>query len=163
MRAVLSIGSNMADSHALLRSVVDEFADELVAASDLYRTPAWGLEDQPDFLNAVLIVEVDSTPEELLARGQKLEQRADRVRTVRWGPRTLDVDIVALGDAPAYAHTENTPLLAVPHPHAHERAFVLVPWLHIEPDAQLNGTPIADLVDELDALEVASVATLGRI
>ncbi|WP_163094540.1 2-amino-4-hydroxy-6-hydroxymethyldihydropteridine diphosphokinase, partial [Acinetobacter baumannii] len=74
--------------------VFDEFAEETVAVSPVYSTPPWGVEDQDEFLNAVLIVEVDSTPMELLRRGQGLEQAAERVRVRHWGPRTLDVDIV---------------------------------------------------------------------
>ena len=94
MRAVLSSGSNMGDARAHLRAVVDEFADETVAASSIYATAPWGKTDQPDFLNQSLLVEVDQTPHELLDRCQRLENEAERVRVERWGPRTLDVDIV---------------------------------------------------------------------
>ena len=90
MRAVLSAGSNMGDARAHLRSVVDEFAGELVAASSIYATAPWGKTDQPDFLNQSLLVEVDQTPLELLQRCQRLENDAQRVREERWGPRTLD-------------------------------------------------------------------------
>jgi 2-amino-4-hydroxy-6-hydroxymethyldihydropteridine diphosphokinase len=162
MRAVLSIGSNMADSWALLRSVHDEFARELVAASPVYATPAWGGVEQEDFLNAVLIVDVDTSPIELLRRGQRLEQAADRVRIQRWGPRTLDVDVISLIDAsgPVISSTEE---LTVPHRHAHERAFVLVPWLAADPDAELAGTPVASLIERLDASEVADIREVGSL
>jgi len=152
MRAVLSIGSNMEDRRALLQTVFDEFADETVAASPVYATPPWGVTDQGDFLNAVLIVDVDCTPLELLRRGQKLEEAAERVRVRRWGPRTLGVDIVQIDGVES-----DDPELTLPHPYAHQRAFVLVPWLAADPDAKLNGTPVCELVANLDSDDVAAV------
>lgn len=152
MRAVLSIGSNMEDRRALLQTVFDEFASETVAASPVYATPPWGVTDQGDFLNAVLIVDVDCTPLELLRRGQKLEEAAERVRVRRWGPRTLDVDIVQIDGVES-----DDPELTLPHPYAHQRAFVLVPWLAADPDAKLNGTPVCELVANLDSDDVAAV------
>ncbi|MCQ9676503.1 2-amino-4-hydroxy-6-hydroxymethyldihydropteridine diphosphokinase [Corynebacterium sp. BF-R-2] len=152
MRAVLSIGSNMEDRRALLQTVFDEFAAETVAASPVYATPPWGVTDQGDFLNAVLIVDVDCTPLELLRRGQKLEEAAERVRVRRWGPRTLDVDIVQIDGV-----TSDDPELTLPHPYAHQRAFVLVPWLAADPEAELNGTPVCELVANLDSDDVAAV------
>ena len=134
MRAVLSAGSNMGDARAHLRSVVDEFAGETVAVSSLYATAPWGNTDQPDFLNQSLLVEVDQTPFELLQRCQRLERDADRVREERWGPRTLDVDVVWIE-----GYTSDDPVLTVPHPRAHLRRFVLEPWLEIDPGAVLNG------------------------
>ena len=152
MRAVLSIGSNMEDRRALLQTVFDEFADETIAASPVYATPPWGVTDQGDFLNAVLIVDVDCTPLELLRRGQKLEEAAERVRVRHWGPRTLDVDIVQVDGV-----TSEDPELTLPHPYAHQRAFVLVPWLAADPDAELNGTSVRELIAGLDEEEVAAV------
>ncbi|MCT1492491.1 2-amino-4-hydroxy-6-hydroxymethyldihydropteridine diphosphokinase [Corynebacterium sanguinis] len=146
MRAVLSTGSNMEDSRAHLASVVDEFAAELVAASSLYATAPWGGVEQDDFLNQVLIVDVEQSPRELLRRCQSLEQRARRVRKKRWGPRTLDVDIVLID-----GFFSRDPELTVPHPRAHERAFVLVPWLEIDPDAHLGDRSVAGIVDMLGA------------
>lgn len=155
--AVLSIGSNMADSRELLDSVYRDFAEQgqLRAASSIYRTPAWGVTDQPDFLNAILLVQVDQTPLELLHRGQKLENAGGRVRVQRWGPRTLDVDIIAAWEGAASAATETTHItsdteeLRLPHPYAHQRAFVLQPWLEIDPDAVLGGRRVAELVEQL--------------
>ncbi|MDY5786452.1 MULTISPECIES: 2-amino-4-hydroxy-6-hydroxymethyldihydropteridine diphosphokinase [unclassified Corynebacterium] len=144
MRAVLSTGSNMEDSRAHLRRVVDDFAGELVAASSLYATAPWGGVEQPDFINQALLVEVSLTPRELLERCQRLERDAHRVRDVRWGPRTLDVDIVAIDGV-----TSDDPQLTLPHPRAHERAFVLIPWLEIDPDATLGGESVAGIVDKL--------------
>lgn len=157
--AVLSIGSNMDDSRELLDSVYRDFAGkgQLRAASSIYRTPAWGVEDQPDFLNAILLVEVDRTPLELLHRGQELENAAGRVRVQKWGPRTLDVDIVAAWDSDATEITSDTEELRLPHPHAHQRAFVLQPWLEINPDAVLGGQRVAELLDELSDDEKAGI------
>ena len=104
IRAVLSIGANLGDARAALRTVADEFAGETIARSAVFATPPWGGVEQGDFLNAVLIVEVDQSPLELLRRGQALENAAGRVREVHWGPRTLDVDVVqvlSLDDDPA--------------------------------------------------------------
>ncbi|HCT9179918.1 2-amino-4-hydroxy-6-hydroxymethyldihydropteridine diphosphokinase [Corynebacterium guaraldiae] len=156
MRAVLSIGSNMEDRRALLQTVFDEFAAETVAASPVYATPPWGVTDQDEFLNAVLIVDVDCTPLELLRRGQKLEEAAERVRVRHWGPRTLDVDIVQIDGV-----TSDDPELTLPHPYAHERAFVLVPWLAADEHAELNGTPVRELIAGLDEDEVAAVKEVG--
>ena len=157
--AVLSIGSNMDDSRELLDSVYRDFAGkgQLRAASSIYRTPAWGVEDQPDFLNAILLVEVDRTPLELLHRGQELENAAGRVRVQKWGPRTLDVDIVAAWDSDTTEITSDTEELRLPHPHAHQRAFVLQPWLEVNPDAVLGGQRVAELLDELSVDEKAGI------
>ncbi|MDR7330306.1 2-amino-4-hydroxy-6-hydroxymethyldihydropteridine diphosphokinase [Corynebacterium guangdongense] len=152
MRAVLSIGSNMDDRRRLLRTVYDDFRDELVAASQVYSTPPWGVTDQDEFLNAVLIVEVNATPLELLRRGQALEDAAERVRVRRWGPRTLDVDVVQIDGL-----TSDDPVLTLPHPHAHHRGFVLVPWLDADPAAELDGTPVAELLTRLGEAEIAAI------
>ena len=148
MRAVLSTGSNMEDSRAHLAAVEKDFAAELVAASRVYRTAPWGGVEQDDFLNQTLIVEVTQTPHELLARCQRLEQEAHRVREVRWGPRTLDVDIIALYED-GEEITVDTPDLTVPHPRAHERAFVLVPWVELE-NGVLGGRDINELIANFD-------------
>ena len=145
MRAVLSTGSNMGDARAHLQMVVDEFADELVAASSIYATAPWGVTDQPDFLNQALLIDVSCTPHELLTRCQDLEQRANRVRERRWGPRTLDVDIVWIE-----GYVSDDPALTVPHPSAHERQFVLEPWLEVDPGAEIGGSSISELLQGLD-------------
>jgi len=156
MRAVLSIGSNMDDRYALLQGVIDEFRDNLVAVSSIYATPPWGVEDQDEFLNAVLVVDVDGIPIELLRRCQKLENDADRVRTRKWGPRTLDVDIVQIRNGEQELLSDD-PVLTLPHPWAWQRAFVLIPWLEVEPDAVLHGTAVAALVENLDPTDIEGV------
>lgn len=150
-RAVLSIGSNMGDRLANLRVAVDGLADALVAVSPVYETAAWGVTDQPDFLNAVLVVRDDATDEwGWLRRGQVLEDRAGRVRLRRWGPRTLDVDVVTV-DGVRSDHPE----LLLPHPGTHERATVLIPWLDVEPDAVVPGRgPARELLAAVDATGV---------
>lgn len=150
----------MGDRAQHLRSVVEAFQDELVAVSPIFSTPAWGVEDQPDFYNAVLIVDVDQSPLELLDRAQQLERDADRVREYRWGPRTLDVDIVALFDAHGQPITSATERLTVPHPYAHERAFVLVPWFAVDGQAVLVDKPVAQWLETLDDSDIVEVGTL---
>lgn len=155
MRAVISAGSNMEDSRAHLASVRAHFADVLVAASSLYATAPWGKTDQPDFLNQSLLIDAPLSPSQLLHQCQALEAAANRVRTERWGPRTLDVDVVDIE-----GYTSDDPVLTVPHPRAHLRAFVLAPWLELDPDATLGGERVADLLAGLDAKEREGVRRL---
>ncbi|QNQ91525.1 2-amino-4-hydroxy-6-hydroxymethyldihydropteridine diphosphokinase [Corynebacterium poyangense] len=159
MRAVLSIGSNLDDRRQLLRSVVDDFqrSGELVAASPIYATPPWGVAEQSEFLNAVLIVEVDLTPRELLRRCQRLENEAGRRRTHKWGPRTLDVDIIQVHIAAGEEIVSTDPELILPHPWAQDRAFVLVPWLAVDPQARLGGKAVSDVVKQLPEEDVRGV------
>lgn len=149
-RAVLSLGSNLGDRLAHLRAAVTGFAGVLVAASPVYETAPWGGVEQPDFLNAVLIVDdADADAWEWLHRGQRLEDASGRVREVRWGPRTLDVDVVCVTgpDGPVLS---DHPDLLLPHPGTRERATVLRPWLDVEPDAVLHGHgPVAGLLAAL--------------
>ncbi|MFC7451361.1 2-amino-4-hydroxy-6-hydroxymethyldihydropteridine diphosphokinase [Rhodococcus daqingensis] len=149
-RAVLSIGSNLGDPLENLRSVVDGLGGRLLAASSVYATAPWGGVDQQDFLNATLVV--DDTELDCrgwLRLGQELEAAADRVRDQRWGPRSLDVDVI---DCDGIVSAD--PELTLPHPRAHERAFVLIPWLEVDPDATLvvrgATVPARELLGELD-------------
>ncbi|MDO5506800.1 MAG: 2-amino-4-hydroxy-6-hydroxymethyldihydropteridine diphosphokinase [Corynebacterium casei] len=158
MRAVLSIGSNMDDRVELLRTVFEEFKDEIVSESRVYSTPPWGVEDQAEFLNAVIIVDVDQTPLELLHRGQALEAAAERVREQRWGPRTLDVDIIEIE-----GFSSETEELTVPHPHAAERAFVLIPWMAADVKATLGGKPVAGLIGNVPQEDIEGIKVLGSI
>ena len=152
-RAILSIGSNVGDRLATLRGAVDAFGPWLVAVSPVYETPPWGPVPQDDYFNAVLIAEdAAAAPRGWLDRAHAAEQAAGRTRDVRWGPRTLDVDVVDV----AGVHSDD-PELTLPHPRAAERAFVLVPWLAADPAAELGGRPVRELLDALDADEVAGV------
>jgi len=133
--AVLSLGSNLGDRFAHLQAAVAGFADALVAASPVYETAPWGGVAQDDFLNAVLLV-ADPTVDAWgwLRRGQAIEDAAGRVRDVRWGPRTLDVDVVTVDQV-----RSTDPELLLPHPGTPERATVLRPWLDVDPHAVLPG------------------------
>jgi len=152
-RAVLSIGSNLGDRAATVQRAVDAFRPWLRAVSPLYETAPWGPVPQEDYLNAVLVADdPTATPQVWLARAQAAERAAGRVRDERWGPRTLDVDVVAVDDV-----RSADPELTLPHPRAAERAFVLIPWLAADPDATLAGRAVRDLVAELPADELAGV------
>jgi 2-amino-4-hydroxy-6-hydroxymethyldihydropteridine diphosphokinase len=153
-RAVLSLGSNQGDRLAFLRQAVAGFADVLEKASPVYETAPWGVTDQPDFLNAVLLVSSPDVDEwGWLRRGQALEQKAGRVREQRWGPRTLDVDVVTVAGV-----TSDHPDLLLPHPGTPARATVLVPWLAVDPEAELPGHGrVADLLAALPADDRAGV------
>jgi 2-amino-4-hydroxy-6-hydroxymethyldihydropteridine diphosphokinase len=149
-RVVLSLGSNLGDRLELLQGAVDALADtpdlQVLAVSPVYETDPVGGPDQPDYFNAVLVAEGPHSPRTLLERALAVENAFDRVRGVRWGPRTLDVDLVVVGDL-----VVDEPDLQVPHPRAGERAFVLVPWLDADAAAELPGAgPVADLVERLD-------------
>lgn len=158
IRAVLSIGANMDRARENLTGVQAFFADELVAASKIYATPPWGGVEQGDFLNAVLIVDTSRTPMELLEAGWKLENDAGRVREIHWGPRALDVDIVQVIDKDTGEEIiSDDSTLTLPHPWATERAFVLVPWLDADPDAELEGVRVSELVDKLAPEDVNAV------
>jgi 2-amino-4-hydroxy-6-hydroxymethyldihydropteridine diphosphokinase len=153
-RAVLSLGSNLDDRLANLQLAVTGFGADAVAVSSVYETAPWGGVDQPDFLNAVLVVSADGVDEwAWLAKAQQLENEAHRVRTIRWGPRTLDVDVVTVDGV-----TSDHPDLLLPHPGTPERATVLIPWLEVQPAAVLPGHgPVTELLAELDPAELAGV------
>ncbi|MBE7187050.1 2-amino-4-hydroxy-6-hydroxymethyldihydropteridine diphosphokinase [Jatrophihabitans endophyticus] len=143
--AVLSIGSNSGDRVGHLRSALAELAAWVTAVSPVYETPPWGPVEQDDFLNAVVLVSDDGADgAEWLRRAHRAENAAGRTREVRWGPRTLDVDVVAVD-----GEQSDDPGLTLPHPRAAERAFVLVPWADVDPGATLGGVPVADLARRL--------------
>ena len=155
--AVLSIGSNLGDRLAQLRSAVTALEPYLTAASPVFQTPPWGPVAQEPFLNAVLLVtDPQATPADWLARAQACERAAGRVREQRWGPRTLDVDVITVDDV-----VSDDPELTLPHPRAAERAFVLVPWWSVDPEATLPGRgSVLELMQALPADEVAAVQLL---
>ena len=127
-RAFLALGSNLGDSRAHLQRAVAVIPD-LVGVSDLYETDPIGGVEQDVFLNIVVELNTTSTPRELLELCQALETEADRVRTIRWGPRTLDVDVLWVD-----GQTVDEPDLTVPHPRMRDRAFVMVPLGDLAPD-----------------------------
>ncbi|BDU16103.1 2-amino-4-hydroxy-6-hydroxymethyldihydropteridine diphosphokinase [Lysobacter auxotrophicus] len=139
-QAFIGMGSNLGDSIATLKHALralDALPDTRVArASRLYRTAAWGVTEQPDFINAVALLRTRRAPRELLGDLLAIEREAGRRRledgSDRWGPRTLDLDLLLYGEARI-----DEPGLHVPHPRLHERAFVLVPLAEIAPDARI--------------------------
>jgi 2-amino-4-hydroxy-6-hydroxymethyldihydropteridine diphosphokinase len=131
--SVLSLGSNLGDRMARLRAGLEVIAQHVAVSvvSPVFQTAAVGVEDQPAFLNLVAIVESDDA-EQVFGAAQAAEQAQGRLRSRRWGPRTLDVDVIAVG-----AQRSDDPRLTLPHPRAHERGFVLIPWLAVDPVAML--------------------------
>ncbi len=154
-RVVLSVGSNIGVRQAHLQSAVDALRPWLVAVSPVYETQPHGTEEfagrpQEDYLNAVLIADSGFGPRPWLERARAIEEAAGRERPARWAPRTLDVDLIT-----ADGVRSADPDLTLPHPRAHERAFVLMPWLDVEPAAVLPGHgAVRDLVAALDTTGV---------
>jgi 2-amino-4-hydroxy-6-hydroxymethyldihydropteridine diphosphokinase len=128
MRAILGLGSNLGDRRDHLRAAVDSLPG-VVSVSDLYETEPVGGPEQGPYLNLVAVVETDLTPRELLALCHRLESAAERVRDVRWGPRTLDVDLLWVDTGPV-----DEPDLQIPHPRMHQRRFVMAPLLEVAPE-----------------------------
>ncbi len=153
VRAFIGIGANQGDVAATFAGALEEIAllprTTLCATSSSYRTPAWGVTDQPDFTNAVVEVETALAAHALLGALLKIERRFGRDRSResgRWGPRTLDLDLLLHGNA-AFAE----PGLTLPHPRLHERAFVLVPLAQIAPSLVIPGRGrVADLLAAVD-------------
>ncbi|MFE0731374.1 2-amino-4-hydroxy-6-hydroxymethyldihydropteridine diphosphokinase [Streptomyces antibioticus] len=148
-RAVISLGSNLGNRLETLQGAIDALEDtpgvRVKAVSPVYETAPWGVEpgSQPSYFNAVVVLKTTLPPSSLLERAHAVEEAFHRVREERWGARTLDVDIVAYADV-----VDGDPQLTLPHPRAHERAFVLAPWLDVEPEAELPGRgPVAALLD----------------
>ncbi|MEE1763474.1 MULTISPECIES: 2-amino-4-hydroxy-6-hydroxymethyldihydropteridine diphosphokinase [unclassified Streptomyces] len=161
-RAVISIGSNLGNRLENLQGAVDALEDtpgvRIKAVSPVYETEPWGVApgSQPSYFNAVVVLKTTLPPSSLLERAQAVEEAFHRVRDERWGPRTLDVDIVAYADV-----VSDDPALTLPHPRAHERAFVLAPWHDVEPEAQLAGRgPVALLLDGITREGVSPRADL---
>jgi 2-amino-4-hydroxy-6-hydroxymethyldihydropteridine diphosphokinase len=149
--AVIALGSNLGNRLETMQSAVDALADtpglKVKAVSPVYETEPWGVDpaSQPSYFNAVVRVRTTLPPTSLLERGHAIEEALERVRDERWGPRTIDVDIVSYQDV-----VSDDPELTLPHPRVHERAFVLVPWHDIDPAAEVPGRgPVADLLEQL--------------
>ena len=137
VRAFLGLGSNLGDRWVHLRAALSGLrdADEVVAVSPVYETePVGGTEDQDPYLNAVVELATQRSAEDLLQLGQSLEQRAGRVRMERFGPRTLDVDVLLFGEA-----TRDDPDLTLPHPRMWQRRFVLAPLADLAPELVPQG------------------------
>lgn len=147
MKAVIALGSNIGDPEANLDLAMALLRDatEVKKVSSYYKTKPVGFEDQPDFLNAVCIIETELPAMELLRMLNGIEKVMGRERKIKWGPRSIDLDIIQYGDLISKAEE-----LTLPHPRAHERKFVLEPWHEIEPDAiLLTHGKISDLLKAL--------------
>jgi len=147
---VLAVGSNLGDRLGTLQECVTAIGrlpdTDVLAISPVYQTAPVGGPPQPDYLNAVLAVATGLPPADLLAALHGIEASFGRVRKERFGPRTLDIDIISYA-----GELSDDPALTLPHPRAHERAFVLAPWHDIEPGAELAGYgPVASLLADLD-------------
>jgi 2-amino-4-hydroxy-6-hydroxymethyldihydropteridine diphosphokinase len=153
--AVVALGSNLGDRAAHLQHAVDGLvAAGAVAVSAIFETAPVGGPAQPDYYNAVVLLQTQLSPTELLALAHRLEADAQRTRTQHWGPRTLDVDVISYGEL-----RSDDPALTLPHPRAHERAFVLAPWLDLDAKAQLTGRgAVSDLLATLDPSGVRRLA-----
>lgn len=151
--AVLGLGSNMGDKSANIDRAVAILCSagdiRLKARSRNYRTAPWGVTDQDWFVNACVRVQTRLTPHQLLARCQDVESLLGRVRRLRWGPRTIDVDILDFDGI-----SMNEPDLVLPHPRIADRAFVLVPLAEIAPSLKIRGTPVATLLAAADTSDV---------
>lgn len=157
----VGLGSNLGDSATIMQAAFAALGrmpgTRVVTTSALYRTPAWGMTQQPDFLNAVAMLRSELPPQALLASLLEIEREAGRVRledgSDRWGPRTLDLDLLLYDD-----QTVDEPGLSVPHPHLHERAFALLPLLEIAPDVSIPG--IGAAADSLARLAYGDIQAL---
>ncbi len=153
-RSAIALGSNMGNSAKILAGAIDILAKTpsivLQGRSSLYQTKAVG-PPQPDYLNGCAVVQTEMPPQQLLDTLLAIEQKFGRVRRERWGPRSLDLDLLLYDDL-----IWNTPTLQIPHPRMRERAFVLVPLVEIAPDwvEPVSGCVIKDLVKEVDCSDV---------
>jgi 2-amino-4-hydroxy-6-hydroxymethyldihydropteridine diphosphokinase len=151
--AAIGLGGNLGDAAATLREALQALdqlsGTRLLRVSPLYRTPAWGNTDQPDFVNAAALVETTLPARALLDALLELERRFGRRREAapQWGPRVIDLDLLLYGD-----RTIDEPGLRVPHPHLHERAFALLPLADVAPDMRVPGRgPVHELLSAVDA------------
>ncbi len=153
---VLSLGSNMGDSRRTLSAAVRAIGrlpkTKVTKVSRLYRTAPWGGIVQDDFLNLAMEVVTDLMPRDLLSQLQKLELAAGRVRILRWGPRTLDIDIILFED-----YRSDDPLLTLPHPRFSERAFVLRPMADLYPNKVALGVDFSRALEQVADQEITPV------
>ena len=155
-RAVIALGANLGDKEKTISKAQKQIGKirgvELVANSKKYRSEALtehGIDpNQPEYINAVSLIDTTLSPKKLLSRLNEIENKFGRVRSAKWAARTLDLDIIIFGTS-----IVETKSLSIPHPRAHERAFVLIPWLEIDPEAVLTGVgPVGELAKGMDSL-----------
>ena len=149
--ALIALGGNVGDTRKTLNRAIAALCDgdvvRLLAHSSDYRTPPWGVTDQPPFINCAIVAATALPPLDLLNRAQAVERQfgRDRSKEQRWGPRTLDIDLIAYDGL-----TLDTPELTLPHPRALERAFVLAPLAEIAPERRSKGVRITDALARVD-------------
>jgi 2-amino-4-hydroxy-6-hydroxymethyldihydropteridine diphosphokinase len=163
--ALIALGGNVGGENQVrdtldraIAVLCEDGAIELLARSSDYRTPPWGVSDQPPFINCVIIATTDLSPPALLDHAQAVERQfgRDRAREQRWGPRTLDIDLIAYDDL-----TRTTLTLTLPHPRALERAFVLAPLAEIVPEARILGVRIKDALTRVDQTGIEKLPARG--
>lgn len=154
MKATISLGSNLGDRFQYLQNALDSInkltGTQVHSVSPVFETDPVGGPEQEQYLNAVAVVKTVLSPEQLLAATQKIELEQNRERTEHWGPRTLDIDLLAMD-----SEVRSTPELELPHPRAHERVFVLLPWSLLDPDFVIPGK--ASVAELLEGLEVDGI------
>lgn len=161
--AVLALGGNLGDVRATFERAIAMLcahdAMRLIARSSDYRTPPWGVTDQPAFINAVIVAATSLAPEALLARAQDVELALgrDRANERRWGPRPIDIDILAYDDVAL-----REPDLTLPHPHLFERAFVLLPLAEIGADRIIAGRRVGEALAALDPSGIEKLPPLAK-
>ena len=143
MRAVIALGSNLGNRELNIDSAIAELAKiiEITHLSTNHETDPVGGPEQPKYLNAILIAETHLDPHELLISMLEIENKLGRKREIHWGPRTIDLDLIVVGDEVVVSD-----VLVLPHPRAHERKFVLEPWLEIDPTAQIPGIGLVESI-----------------
>lgn len=157
----LSIGANLGDRLAALQYAVDTLAEigTVFAVSDVFETDPVGGPEQPDYYNAVVVLHTEDEPQAVLECAHRAEQGKGRTREVRWGARTLDVDVLAYGQT-----VSDDPVLTLPHPRALERAFVMVPWAQVDPGFVLpDGRRVAEVVAQLSTEGIRQVGSFLRM
>jgi 2-amino-4-hydroxy-6-hydroxymethyldihydropteridine diphosphokinase len=160
--ALIALGGNVGDVRNTLQRAIAALCDgsevRLIAKSSDYRTPPWGDENQPPFVNLAIAVATELAPHALLARAQDVERRLGRERAKerRWGPRTIDLDLIAYDDVAL-----DTPDLTLPHPRWRERAFVLVPLAQIAPERVIGGIKVRDALAQVDATGIERLPPLS--
>jgi 2-amino-4-hydroxy-6-hydroxymethyldihydropteridine diphosphokinase len=152
--AVIALGGNVGGEAVVrdrleraIAALCDGIDVTLQGRSSDYRTPSWGVTDQPPFVNCVIVATTELSPPDLLERAQSVEGQfgRDRAHEKHWGPRTLDIDLIAYDEV-----VRSTPLLTLPHPRALERAFVLLPLAEIAPNGRILGVRVKDALKRLD-------------
>jgi 2-amino-4-hydroxy-6-hydroxymethyldihydropteridine diphosphokinase len=154
MKATISLGSNLGDRFQYLQNALDALnlvtGIHVHSVSPVFETDPVGRPEQGQYLNAVAVVKTILSPEQFLEATQQIELAQNRERNERWGPRTLDIDLLAMDN-----EVRSTPELELPHPRAHERAFVLLPWSYLDPDFVIPGK--ASVAALLEGLNVKGV------